>query len=220
MDSSILVQGTPEWFAARNGRFTSSETYKLFVKPKTVKDREAGLLSETTKGYLREKINERLTGQSSKEFTSSHTDWGHQYEPVARERYMYETGIFVEETGFIQYGNNAGGSPDALAGADGILEIKCPSANYVHMVFEEPVNNRNYYIQIQSNLLFTGREWCDYVIYDPRMPKGFDLYIQRILVDKPLVSEIRDKINWAEKELEKLEEEFKNRITDSLKHMK
>lgn len=51
-------------------------------------------------------------------------------------------------------------------GENGLLEIKCPRpenhASYVLNGFEE-----NYYLQVQGQLLVTGRQWCDRYSYCP-----------------------------------------------------
>src|SRR5690606_30883999 len=103
INAELLVQGSPEWFAARCGRFTSSEYWKLTVQPKTIKDREAGKLSATTESYLLEKLQERLTGVAKDQQDFKQAEWGHQNEPLARERYAFITDRFVIETGFTQY---------------------------------------------------------------------------------------------------------------------
>lgn len=216
-NTEILVQGSPEWFAARCGRFTSSEYWKLTVQPKTKKDREAGKLSATTENYLLEKLQERLTGEVKDQKEFRQAEWGHMNEPLARERYAYLTGRWVEETGFTQYGNNAGGSPDGLVDFDGILEIKCPSAEYLKRALENPAHNRAYYAQIQMNLLITGRDWCDYVVFDPRMPDDIGITIQRIMADHAMQEEIRTTLNWAEEQMDKLEKDLRDKIANNHK---
>lgn len=138
-------------------------------------------------------------------------------EPLARDRYAYLTGRWVEETGFTQYGDNAGGSPDGLVDFDGILEIKCPSAEYLKRALENPAHNRAYYAQIQMNLLITDRYWCDYVVFDPRMPDDIGITIQRIMADHPMMEEIRQTLNWAEKQMDKLEEDLRDKIANNHK---
>lgn len=74
------------------------------------------------------------------------------------------------------------GSPDALVGTDGVLEIKCPfiiknmnpSESFVLKTL--PYLDKNgglrvnsdYYFQVQGLLEITNREWCDFFIYTNR----------------------------------------------------
>jgi hypothetical protein len=34
--------------------------------------------------------------------------------------------------------------------------------------------------QVQGQMWLTGREWCDFVSFDPRMPADLQLYVQRV----------------------------------------
>jgi hypothetical protein len=34
--------------------------------------------------------------------------------------------------------------------------------------------------QVQGQMWITGREWCDFVSFDPRMPADLQLYVQRV----------------------------------------
>ena len=86
-----------------------------------------------------------------------------------------------------------GGSADGLIEPDGILEVKCPfnPANHVKgLVTNEPYNVDHIY-QVQANLLFTGRKWCDYVTYDPRVfDKEKNIKIIRIERDSEIIESI------------------------------
>ena len=38
--------------------------------------------------------------------------------------------------------------------------------------------------QVQGNMAVTGRAWWDFVSFDPRLPEGLSLYVQRIERDE------------------------------------
>jgi predicted phage-related endonuclease len=48
----------------------------------------------------------------------------------------------------------------------------------------------DYYKQIQCQLWVTGRKWCDFVSYDPRLPKRNQLLIVRTERDENLIKEM------------------------------
>lgn len=207
-----ILQGTNEWLQVRAGRFTASEIWKLTVQPRSKADKEAGNLSSTAKAYVLEKVQERLSGQAKPGFTSAATEWGKQNEPLAIQRYEEITGNKVWEVGFVTYGDNAGASTDGLVSFDGIIEVKCPYSDFMSRILEDPFENREYYLQMQMGMLCTGRKWCDYIIYDPRMPKGQDIVIQRIGADEAAFEVIKEGIQkaerWAQVWMKKAKERF------------
>jgi len=59
------------------------------------------------------------------------------------------------------------------------VEIKCPNtATHIDTMMTEKVPMK-YILQMQWQMLCTGREWCDFVSYDPRMPEEMQLFVQR-----------------------------------------
>lgn len=193
-------QRSEEWFAQRMGRFTSSEFYKLMTSPKS----KSEILSEGAKTYVMEKVAETLTGQSKPSFDSLAMSWGTENEPQAREWYTKLSGSMVEECGFIQHGEHAGGSPDGLVGTDGGIEIKCPYISSNHVAHLEITDNesmlstaKDYYWQMQSLMFFSGRKWWDFVSCDPRFPLPAGFHIVRIFADKEHHDLIQSKLKAA-----------------------
>lgn len=216
MQTEILVQGSLEWLQARVGRFTASEIWKLTVEPRSKADREAGNLSSTAKGYVLEKVQERLSGQAKPGFTSASTEWGKENEPLAIARYEEITGNTVRPVGFVASGDIAGASTDGLVSFDGMIEVKCPYSDYLVRILEDVTENREYYLQIQMGLLVTECQWCDYIIFDPRMPKGQDIVIQRIGRDEDAINKIKAGIDLAESWAERFMVDAKKRFEDTL----
>jgi predicted phage-related endonuclease len=83
----------------------------------------------------------------------------------------------------------AGASPDGLVGTDGLLEIKCPnSATHADtLLYGKP--SGDYVLQMQWQLACTGRKWCDFVSYDPRMPQHLQLFIKRFERDDAKIAD-------------------------------
>jgi hypothetical protein len=47
---------------------------------------------------------------------------------------------------------------------------------------------------MQFQMACTGRRWCDFVSYDPRMPVELQLWVQRVERDDALVGEIEQAV--------------------------
>lgn len=216
MDGRNIYQGTPEWFNDRLYHFTSSELYKLLTKPKSKQDQDAGKPSKKMEEYICKKLAEDLTGRYDDSLDIKALRWGVAYEADARLAYETVTGNSVDLCGFIEWSEIFGGSPDGLVGDDGIIEIKCPysTTNHVKYLLLENQYELNglepeYYTQIQGNLLAAGREWCDFISYDPRcMQAEFALKILRVNRDEEFIKRIKDALDKAER----IKEQITNRI--------
>jgi len=132
---------------------------------------------------LRKKlIAERLTGFVEPSLMSRAMERGVLDEPYARAEYAKQTGVKVEEVGFIvsdDLGFKLGYSPDGLVGDDGLLEIKSRTQQRQLEVFLTDTVPAENYAQLQTGLLVTGRAWIDYCSYCGGMP----LYVKRVYPD-------------------------------------
>jgi predicted phage-related endonuclease len=118
----MLIQGSPEWFAARLGKVTASRVVDVVARTKTG-------YSTSRANYAAELLCERLTKRPTESFCSSAMQWGKDTEHLARAAYAMTKGVDVYEVGFIDHPEIAmsGASPDGLVGDDGLLEIKAPN---------------------------------------------------------------------------------------------
>lgn len=185
-EQPITSQRSDFWRTARLGRFTASEFHKLMTEPRSKEAKANGELSDGAKTYVLDKIAEDLTGMS-KDFQNDATVFGIQNEELARKVYMSTTPFAVTECDFITYGDNAGGSPDGFVGDEGMIEIKCPWNSTEHLkhcliTSDEYLKDEfaAFYWQMQCNLLFTGRQWCDFVSFDPRIEGQAGIFIHRV----------------------------------------
>ena len=195
----MVEQGSPEWFAQRLGRITASNFGALMTLPRSKKDREAGLISETARTYLVKKVSEVLTGMS-KEFTTQSMEWGSETEDEARKIYELENMVEVKQIGFAILESNpiVGGSPDGLVGDDGIIEIKCPDSNTFTGYLLGDSIVKGYMAQIQGNLWILDRSWCDFIVYDPRVIKeDLRIHIMRVNRDDEYISKIAQAVDRA-----------------------
>ena len=186
-----MEQRTDEWFQARLGKVTASKVADVMAKTKSG-------YAASRDNYMAQLVVERMTNKQLEAFTNAAMEWGTQQEPFARAAYEIKKGVVVEEVGFIDHPRlpNAGASPDGLVGEEGMVEIKCPNtATHIETLLSKEVPWK-YYAQMQWQMACTGRLWCDYVSYDPRMPENTQLFIQRVYRDA-------DNIELMEKEVVK-----------------
>lgn len=186
MDNIIMVeQGSPEWFEQRLGRLTASNFGTLMTLPRSRKDRELGLMSQSTRSYLIGKVSEVLTGTSKNITSTKALEWGSATEDEARSIYELDRMVEVKQVGFAVLNTNPiiGGSPDGLVGEDGMIEIKCPDSDTFTGYLLGDSIVKNYMAQIQGNLWILDRKWCDFIVYDPRVVRE-DLRLKIIRVER------------------------------------
>jgi len=182
-------QRTDEWFAARLGKVTASRVADLMATTKTG-------YSASRDNLMAQLVVERLTGQQQESYTNASMQWGTEQEPFARAAYEIATGQMVDECGFVPHPTiaNAGASPDGLVGADGLVEIKCPNtAGMIDALLTQTVPGK-YNAQMQMQMACTGRAWCDYVVFDPRMPAKAQLFIKRVPRDPAFIQKMEAEI--------------------------
>ena len=137
-------------------------------------------------------VAERLTQTAGESFTNAAMEWGIEQEQFACIEYEASRNVFVERTGFWLHPTISwiGVSPDRLVGDEGLIEVKCPNTTtHLGYLFENKIP-ADYYKQIQCQLWVTGRQWCDFVSYDPRLPKRNQLLIVRTERDESLIKEM------------------------------
>jgi putative phage-type endonuclease len=182
-------QRTAEWFQARLGKVTASRVADVIAKTKTG-------YSASRENYMAQLVVERLTNTQAESFTNAAMQWGTDQEPFARAAYELKMGVMVDETGLVDHPiiPMAGASPDGLIGEDGLVEIKCPNtATHIDTLLTQTVPAK-YITQMQFQMACTGRQWCDFVSFDPRMPQKAQIFIKRVLRDDSFIKEIESEI--------------------------
>ena len=88
----------------------------------------------------------------------------------------------------------SGASPDGFVGDTGLVEIKCPiTATHIETVLGRSVPGK-YLAQMQWQMAVTGRQWCDFVSYDPRLPLHLRLYVRRVHRDDALIEALEGEV--------------------------
>ena len=192
-----MEQRTPEWFQKRLGKVTASRIADLMAKTKTGP-------GASRANYLAQLVTERLTGTPTEGFQSPAMTWGIEQEAAARAAYSARTGVLVDEVDFVDHPTmQAGASPDGLVGEDGLIEIKCPNTSTMLEYLEDRTIPQKYRLQIQWQLAVTGRDWCDFVAFDPRLPEHLQLLVIREPRNTDLVVEITHEVNRFLAEVER-----------------
>ncbi len=172
-----------------------------------------GAYLATRKKYMLELLAERITGVELDNYVSKAMQWGIDTEPLARSAYEAWTGSIVTEVGFIEHPTipSFGASPDGLIGEDGGLELKCPTQTTHLEVMSTGAINPRYIYQMQTGMMCTGREYWDYVDYDPRMPEFAMYYSWRIYAEDVYFQQIEREVRLFITELDAMEAKIRGK---------
>lgn len=178
-----LIQGSEAWKLARCGSLGASQVAEALAKTKTGWGSSRANVMATL-------IVERLTGVPAESFMNDAMRWGVANEPEAKLAYSFRTDNDIVDIGLVRHpiieGTHA--SPDGLIGDDGLIEAKCPqSATHLDYLLANSVPQK-YRFQCQWQMACTGRQWTDWVSFDPRMPAHMQLLVVRIHRDNELIS--------------------------------
>lgn len=189
METSQLVQGSPEWIAARVGSLGASRIADALAKIKS------GWGASRT-NLIAALVSERLTGIPQDGYVNGIMLRGLEVEPDARDAYSFYSGNDVEEIGLLPHPTipHTHASPDGVVGKDGLIEIKCPlTATHIDTLLGKSVPQK-YVLQIQWQLACSGRKWGDFVSYDPRMPEELKLFVRRVPRDEAKIKELETEV--------------------------
>jgi putative phage-type endonuclease len=197
------AQGSLEWLSERAGHATASRFADVLAKIKTGE-------AASRRGYRLQLATERLTGNPVTGYVNAAMQWGTETEPLARQAYEAETGVIVDQTGFVRHPTLpwCGMSPDGLIGADGLIELKCPESHTHLEYLESGVAPTKYIPQIQGQMWVSGRQYCDFVSYDPRFPPNLQLFIVRVPRDDKYIAtlevEVKDFLGGVDEMVQRL----------------
>jgi putative phage-type endonuclease len=180
-----IEQGSEEWHAMRLGWITASR----------FKDVIAGGQGKTRKAYMYQLAAEAITGEREESFSNQYMEWGTATEPQARSMYEFDSGNTVDKVTFVKLNktNEIGISPDGLIGEDGGIEIKCPKTTTQIETYLSGKMPTSHKAQVQGSLWVTGREWWDFVSFDPRIDGAAGFFLQRIYRDEDYIKELEKK---------------------------
>ena len=191
----------------RAGKVTASRVADVLSKVKSGE-------SAGRKNLKMDLVAERLTGKPTDSFTNSAMQWGTEQEPFARIAYEAYKGIFVEQIPFVDHPTIEwfGCSPDGLVGEDGLIEIKCPSTTTHIEYLQEGKPPSKYIPQMMAQMACTGRKWCDFASFDPRMPEELQLFVVRLNRDDAYIQEMEAEVKKFLDEVEQVLAQLKRKM--------
>lgn len=178
-------QNSVDWLQMRCGCPTASHAYDITAKAKRQKEGDPPKYLACRSNYKKSKVREWLTGLSADGYVSPYMERGLEVEPLARAAYEMQTGCDVEKGGIFIHDKITKfmASPDGRIGDDGLLEVKyltgsTTEANHLDLL-EGAEIPEEYKLQMTAQMACSGRQWVDFVSYDPDMPKHLQLFVKR-----------------------------------------
>jgi len=188
-------QGSDAWHELRRGTVTASRFKDVMSKGQ----------GKTRKSYMYQLAAELITGEVTESYTNEYMEWGTLTEPQARAMYELESGNTVEEVGIITLDcGEIAASPDGLIGEDGMIEIKCPKTTTQIETFLSGKMPTSHKAQVQGQLWVSGRQWTDFVSFDPRIDGDSSYMCVRIERDEDYIKEIESACFLFAKELQEM----------------
>jgi len=200
-----VEQGSKEWFGLR------------LKYPLTASKAQAiGNAGKGLETLIWEKLSEKYSSSEEEGYTNKDLERGIELEPQARSIYELETGNTVTEIGFVtdeSISSVGGASPDGLVNDDGLFETKAFTDKKHFQAIVESRKGTSFRVesqyvwQMQMQMLFTGREWCDFVAYNPNYKQS--LLIHRVYRDEKMQNEIRKGLELGKTIINKIEDNLK-----------
>ena len=201
-----IEQQTPEWYEIKIGKVGASRLADVMAEGK------GGKPSATRANYMYELLAARLTGEYQQTYQSPEMLRGIELEAEARRKYEIVTFNEVKQVGWIPHPeiDMCGCSPDGLVDDDGLIEIKCPNTKtHLETVLHGKID-RSYQLQMQWQMECSGRDWCDFVSYDPRLPENIQICIIRVDKKQEVIDSIKTAVQAFLSELAELENKIRS----------
>jgi len=199
-----VEQNTDEWFLLRAGMLTGSGFGKIMAN-------YGKAFGDPAKKYAVNIAIEQITGTPiSSDYSNAHMERGHEQEPIARMRYEDEFFCDVTNGGFFESGL-VGVSPDGLVGDEGVIEIKSVVPNIHYANLRRQSFDPAYKWQLVGNLLYTEREWMDFISFCADFPEDKRLFTCRLHAKhfsdefkmlKTRISEFFDLVNQTRRDIQ------------------
>ena len=137
-----------------------------------------------------------MTGIPNEGFTSTAMQWGLDTEAEAIAAYAFAENADVLRANFVKHPSISwtGATPDGFVGVDGLVEVKCPNTStHIETILSGAIPGK-YQLQMLWQMACTGREWCDFVSYDPRLPTPLRLFVRRVTRDEVRIAEVEHEV--------------------------
>ena len=185
----IISPDSGAWTKARLGHLTASRMRDVLAVSK-----RDGKPLKARSDYAIELVAERMTDSAVGHYVSEDMMWGLEKEPDAKVAYYDVTGRHVLPSGFMLHPTLefCGATPDGFVGEDGLIEIKCPrTTTHISWMLAGAVPE-DHQAQMALQLAVTGRQWCDFVSFDPRVPPRQRVFLRRFEPSREYLDEIEE----------------------------
>lgn len=186
------LQRTAQWAKDRAGRITgSSAGAALGLCPWRSPD-------DVIRAMVRE-----YHGYPSEFESNPAVDWGNNHERAALLAFMRETGLEVNECGFMPYEDWSGASPDGVTSDDAVLEIKCPFGlrKTNPAVFKPLAEQPHYLAQVHLEMLSSGKRNAYFYQY---VPEQGDIFSPDYVPAQSMLEEVHCEQHWIDESLPEL----------------
>lgn len=207
-----VEQQTPEWIRMRIGMATASRVKDIVKRlSRASNGKKAGDYAQCHEDYLWELVAERLTGRAADHYVTPYMEEGTENEPLAKAAYEVQFDVSLENGGFAVHDRIKwfGASPDALVGTDGLIECKClKTVNHLEILRTGQIPEEHL-AQMLAEMSCADRQWCDFISFDPRVPKPLQLFVRRMHRDETLVAQMETEVEAFLAEVEEAIEKLK-----------
>jgi len=192
------------WLAERCGCLTAS-------RMKDAMDfRRDGKAGAARVKLLHELLAERLTGFSVPHVVTEPMEHGLEYEDEAVDKFVELTGRDVKLSRFYRHPSIEyfGATPDRELD-DGLLEVKCPTTAKFAIWKLAGGIPEEHVPQMLAQLACTGRKWCGFVAYDPRIKnERHRLFLAKFTPTAEQLAEVETAATTFLRELDDMFERF------------
>lgn len=152
---------------------------------------------ETALAVIDQLVLDMLETEPREEMTSAATEWGKEYEYLAREAYEEKNMVKVIVPDFTVSPDLAyvGGTCDGLVGKDLIIEIKCPFNSVNHIAREKQL--QKYIYQLQGYMWIYDRPKLHFISFDDRCKPDFKLLVDPVNRDDKIIDTIKERCALA-----------------------
>jgi len=186
-----VEQNSDEWFELRKGLLTSSKFSVVMANEDKAFGEPAKKLA--VKIALEIEKGERIES----EFTSKEMERGHELEPLADERYQFETFNTTLNGGFFKHEKILiGGSPDRrIENQNKITEIKSVIYTTQNLTIKRAKEDPSYKWQYQGNIWLSESESLDFISFCPECTYKNQIFICEVMRDDKMINSLEKRIN-------------------------
>jgi hypothetical protein len=168
----------PEWIVVRRGCLGASSIADILKSGK-----KKGEPSQTRISLARKLAAERWASMAMDNVNPENEDIarGNRNEPLALSEYEVMRGCLLDPAAWVEHPTifGTGATPDSFADHDGLVQVKSPRPMKMVSIICDGKIPAEYIDQLDWELAVTGREWNDFVLYNPEMPQGKHIWIRR-----------------------------------------